>query len=284
MVEKITIIAEHNEAFKKIVHFHLKNNVVYDLIHIDEHHDLGSPIVNQNSWNQLIKDKEQIDIISPILDDITFNQLKISDYIISSIYYGAVNSVFWLSNRELEKYMEFTLETEAVSESHMLISIKPEIISGGGNNFLLEVKPDTNIEAFMKNRIILSIDLDYFSCNDVVGEHGNIEITENEYKSFITDNNHKFKLLFGSKVAAYSREGHYFLEYNEFDGPLENKIRNKDDIIIKIDQIIKFLIFNNVIIDYLIICRSNISGYTTTEEAIWMETKLIDAFEMSGLI
>ena len=253
----IYIIEEHNEAFYEIVKL-VNDNEKYTLIHVDEHHDFGTPIILKND---LINYK-----VEKNLKDITYNQLRVSDYIIPLFHLGIIDTSIWLSNNEKEYYFEFVTFEEFVSCNHVMIGCK-QVQPNGNNNKFLEVTLRSDIQPFIESKnIILSIDLDYFSCSDEAGERTVIEITEEEFIRFNSNLYHKCRLNFGSRISCNTKDGKYYMVHQHMDGKFVNKQRSKDEIYNKLTEFEIFLKNNKVKPNIIIICKSLISGYTPSHQ------------------
>ncbi|WP_342558046.1 UPF0489 family protein [Metasolibacillus sp. FSL K6-0083] len=250
------IIQEHNEAFYKIIEHISFEDEKYVLIHIDEHHDFGTPIIRKDDLMNYRKN----------LKDITYSQLRVSDYIIPLFHLGKIDTSMWLSNNEKEYYYEFITFEELISNDHIMIGTK-SVQPSGNNNKFLEVKPNSNVIPFIKGRkLILSIDLDYFSCCDEAGERTVIEITKQEFERFNSDLYHKSRLNFGSRVSCHTNNDKYYMIHQHMDGKFVNKQRSWEEINTKLAEFDLFLNSNKINPDIVIVCNSLISGYTPSHQ------------------
>lgn len=253
----INIIEEHNEAFYKIVQSFNPNGEKYALLHIDEHHDFGKPIIKKDD---LINYQTEA-----TLKSIVYSQLRVSDYILPLFHLGIIDTSIWLSNNNNEYYSEFETYEELVGAEYIMIGNKT-LTPNGKNNKFLEVNSDSNVLPFIQDKkVILSIDLDYFSCSDEEGERTVIEITEEEYKRFNSNVYHKSRLNFGSRVYCYVEKERYYMVHQHMDGKLENKIRTWDEINTKLMKLELFLRRNKIDPSIIIVCKSFLSGYTPND-------------------
>lgn len=252
-------IEEHNEAYLAISYLYLKGIIKKScLLHIDEHHDLGRVIVNSDLLHQN-------DIQS--IKKITYEQLRVSDYILPLIYKNIINKVFWINNNSSTKTLNFKVTEESYYNDLILTLRKEQNKQSSKNSFelkLLELNKNDSID-FNLDNWILSIDLDYFSCNDEAGEYTEIEINKEIYEKHINNKYNKWKLHFGRKVNFERRDNQFFLTHREIDGPLENKEKDDDHISIKVEKLKTFLVNLNSKPNAIIICRSLKSGYTPKE-------------------
>ncbi|MEK5040235.1 UPF0489 family protein [Sporosarcina sp. FSL K6-3457] len=252
-------IEEHNEAYLAITYLHLKGIIKKScLLHIDEHHDLGRVIVNKDMLHQN-------DIQS--IKKITYEQLRVSDYILPLIYKNIIDKVFWINNNSSTKTLSFKVVEESYYNDLILTLRKEQNKQSSKNTFeltLLELNK-SNIIDFNLDNWILSVDLDYFSCDDEAGEYTEIEINKKTYEEHIHNKYNKWKLHFGRKVNFERRDNQYFLTYREIDGPLENKEKGYDHISMKVEKLKGFLINFKSKPKAIIICRSLKSGYTPKE-------------------
>lgn len=253
----INIIEEHNEAFYKIMQSLRSNEEKYALIHVDEHHDFGKPIVKKDDLISYRKEAA--------LKSIVYSQLRVSDYILPLFHLGIIDTSIWLSNNNKEYYYEFKTYEEFVGAEHVMIGNRA-VHPNGKNNKYLEIKPDSNILPFIQDKkVILSIDLDYFSCSDEDGERTVIEITEEEHQRFNSNIYHKSRLNFGSRVYCYVEKEKHYMVHQHMDGRLENKKRTWSEINKKLTDIDLFLKRNKVEPNIVIICKSFSSGYTPSD-------------------
>lgn len=198
---------------------------------------------------------------------ITYEQLRVSDYILPLIYKNIIDKVFWINNNSSTKTLSFKVVEESYYNDLILTLRKEQNKQSSKNTFeltLLELNK-SNIIDFNLDNWILSVDLDYFSCDDEAGEYTEIEINKKTYEEHIHNKYNKWKLHFGRKVNFERRDNQYFLTYREIDGPLENKEKGYDHISMKVEKLKGFLINFKSKPKAIIICRSLKSGYTPKE-------------------
>lgn len=260
---KIYLINEHHEAFFIIREEYRKENIKYNLINVDEHHDLGRAIVNRDKFNN-----------NTLTDDkrITYNDLRVSDFIVPLVHLKAINNVLWINNNHGISDKSISIVKE-YNKSNIILKPQFEIMNKTNNIFILR-NLFTKLE-HMAN-IILSIDLDFFAFDNDEGESATIEITEKEYNNFMNNKYHKVRLNFGSQIKAHIKNNKYYLVFNNIDGEDTNGFRDRDSIDILIEFLEKYLENNNVEPKFIIISRSIYSGYTDQNNYKYIHEKVLE--------
>lgn len=255
----IITINEHNEAFLVLTYLASKKKLSsnYSLIHVDEHHDLGRAIIKE-------KDLEQLDNPEN-LKKITYEQIRVSDYILPLVKNNIVNEVIWINNFKTSKDYNCKLTSEYNGE-YLILNYQPIKESVGDFRLKLIKLHEGENKSVFKDKCILSIDLDYFSCDDDAGENSKIEITEEAYKINTEELYSKWKMIFGSKINYYTENNKFYMTYCGLEGPKEKKRNSKSIIKKKVDELGIFLKENIINPDVILICKSNYSGYTPRED------------------
>lgn len=255
----IITINEHNEAFLALSYLaaNKKLSSNYSLIHVDEHHDLGRAIIKE-------KDLEQLDNLQN-LKNITYDQIRVSDYILPLVKNNIVNEVIWINNFKTSKDYNCKLTSEYNGEYHIL-NYQPIRESVGDFRLKLIKLHEGENRTVVQDKSILSIDLDYFSCDDNAGENSEIEITEEAYKTNTEELYSKWKMIFGSKINYYQKNNKFYMTYCGLEGPEEKKRNSKIIIKKKIDELSLFIKENIINPDVILICKSIHSGYTPRED------------------
>lgn len=247
----IVIIEEHNEAFYIIQDY--TQSEKYTLIHVDEHHDLGTAILSKTN----IERKQ--------FENIAYNDLRISDYIIPLVVTGKVDRLIWINNK-IEKINCIKTIKETVCKEHLIYSLCDELNYG---NILtinsINLSIDNSKQIFNDlGKCVLSIDLDYFDSNDYSGETYYIEVTERYYDNFFNDKYNLLKLHQGAKVKAVHENGKFFMKINELDGEYRLNTITRRQIKSKISKLCRLLVDKNINPELIILCKSKKSGYTNS--------------------
>ena len=202
MEKNIIFIEEHNEAFKEIYNFCSLKREKYTLLHIDEHDDMGYAYVK----------KKDIDFINnESLGRIVYNQLNVGNYILPLIYKGVLTDIIWLSNEPIESYCE--IQTTIKSKNNGFIVIGQKKVKPDGKNFgYLKINSSSNVQFIRNQKIIVSLDLDYFGSNDEKGEELLIEISKEEYYNLKNNQYHKLRLGLGSMIHFFKKNNKYYLQ------------------------------------------------------------------------
>lgn len=253
------IIEEHHE---EVIHLykHIKKNQIkspISLIHVDEHADMFSPIISEKKlqFNSLKDVKEMV-----------YEELRISDFLLTLFYNNMINEVLWISNET--KHIDFAFNIKKVKSYNQKIQLMMD--------FKARTTPyvycQTNIfheSVTLENKnVILTIDLDYFTCDDNEGESVEIEITENEYLNMLKNKFHPIRLSYGSRASINQKKnGKYILRIQEYFDSNNKKIDNHKIILEKIANLGKYLAKMNIKPELTIICKSCISGYVSSEDA-----------------
>lgn len=261
----IYIINEHHEAFYIIRELYRNNNKCYSLINVDEHHDLGRAILNKSSLakNDLKKDQY-----------ITYNDLRVSDFILPLIHVGIINKLFWINHQIYKSTVN--LYTNEISNGENIIISSHFNDDSKGIPFNTTNIFNLNKNDFSNNdNIILSIDYDYFSSNNNDGEKTVIEITKEEYKNIKDNNYHKIRLNYGSQFNLLKCKNKYLLELNILDG--DDLVHFRDNTTIKkmIDFLFISLKLKEINPSVIILCRSIFSKYTHKKSQKYIENQLI---------
>jgi len=271
------IIEEHHEAFL-IWNYAVKegiipreNNVLY---HIDEHSDMNTP-----RFNKSIHDF--IDNIQKVVD-FTYSELSIANFIIPSIYLGMFNKVYWFKNNQLNKKKR--------KLSYFVRSYNKQgrkLISGLDRNFNIEDVDRKSFKYYKRNiqqmpmshkKIVLDIDLDFFSC---AGEFNNfaelnIQITKDEYESFIKDKYHILHCLPVNRIQATKKGRNYYYIINDFEEVYPCTLEVDTNIIQdRINLIGDILKAKKIKPQIITICRSRYSGFTPKDQWEFIEIELV---------
>lgn len=133
-------------------------------------------------------------------------------------------------------------------------------------------------------KVILDIDLDYFSCagDPNAIEEIFVEITEEEYDSFADNKYHRLNYVGVGRIEAVKKDGRFYYVINNFRELYPSSVRVENDVIV--DRIRRFadtLKANNIKPLMIDICRSRFSGYTPPDQWEFIESHLLD--ELSAI-
>lgn len=120
---------------------------------------------------------------------------------------------------------------------------------------------------------VLSIDLDYFSSDDISGEKVQIEISIDEYERFLRDKNHILRRTYGGRVSFRKENERVYLLIREYIQN-QNTVNTKEIIDGKIQKLYTFFTNSNIKLKEIIICKSVISGYVSEKQANYLIQRL----------
>jgi hypothetical protein len=277
------IIEEHNEAFF-IWNYAIKKKIIpalgNTLFHVDEHSDMGAPRFNK-SINNL---KGRTNNVKKF----THEELSISGFITPAIYNKIINRVYWIRQNH-KKYRIRPIKMFVRSYNNDGKKLIKGLVSTIGKSKINLISEETDIKYFyyhsMKidqipnnKRVILDIDLDYFSCignpNEI--EETYIEITKSEYDAFYCNRYHKTNYLNFYKLSAEKINDRYFYIINYFNEvhPSITYVK-EDEILNRINNFVKYLSEKKVKPLLIDICRSRYSGFTPKEQWEFIERNLL---------
>lgn len=264
---KTYILEEHNEAF--FVWYYLKSkNYFFEnstLLHIDHHSDLTPPLM-KSYFNQ---NEKSLSIIKRI----TYKELSISSFIIPAIYMRMFDKMIWLKSLDINGYKTLYKQIHVEKMKNTFFSLIDKNLSINKNDvcFELTISGISSIIEKISENFILDIDLDFFSCNEnpYYNKTIKIQISEDEYKSFIYDDYHYFRFLFPNfYINAIEECGYYYYILNNF----EDKIIQKHKVPIeeakhRVDILVDNIKCFNHSPFAITISKSIYSGYTPKDQA-----------------
>ncbi len=272
------IIEEHHEAFY-VWHRAIKSKIIPPrgnlLLHIDEHSDLGIPLLNVDI-NSLKLDLDRI-------QNFVYQELSIINFIYPAFYLGIFDRFYWLKqvhDRDIKPRKLFV-------SSHNKDGKTLKVTSQGklGDwwqtdrkciQFYPVTAQQTNLN--LKLPLVLDIDLDYFSCNNSLGSYFEVEITADAYHNLKNNYYHKARLNLGNELKIVAKEDKYFLctEITDYEPNLKVSTTEITD---RIDQLGQFLQNNQIKPAMITICRSRFSNYTPSDQWQFIEEKLLDRLD-----
>ncbi len=267
------IVEEHHEAFF-VWNYAVLSGMVPErlntLLHVDNHADLQLPRL-ETSLKELGQDPAGIFAF-------TKNQLGIADFILPAVYRGLFTEIYWLVERpQLLDKERFLNVVSLNGDGHTLIVTDNFLLAGMFNpdrQAAVLRQIDCTGELSPAGKVILDIDLDYFSCDAIGGETWQVQVTEGEYRRALDDPYHRLRLKFGGKLQVQARDGKYYLGYHPpliQDGTPSDRTR----IVERMDSFIRWLQTNHLQPALIDICRSRFSGYTPIEHWQWIEAELL---------
>ena len=276
------LMEEHNEAFF-IWKYAIKNGFLKKtnntLLHIDEHSDMKPPNLNTS-----------IHTLSDNLEDIkkfTEKELHIASFIIPAIYDQVFNKMIWVKNRHAGKITkENKLYVRSYNSNGAKLIVQRlsnlEGVSNIDDQFLQDLSPFSYSKYHIDDlpileNVVLDIDLDYFSCvQNPLEEQLKIEITKEEYQSFITNKYHRIRYFDFGRVDVEMNDNKYYYCLNNFKNRYISPLKvDKDQIILRIENVIKSLQQKEITPQIITICRSRFSGYTSKDQWLFIEEQLI---------
>jgi len=280
----IYIVEEHHEAFYAwnygIQNGELppKDNI---LLHIDEHSDMGASTFN-SSLHTLTDLKSMLDF--------TYNELHIANFILPTIYRGMINEIFWVKQDHQyneNKIINMYVRTYNNDGKKLLMGKKEELHYSGNAADILALESKIKYFTYLKIRLaqinlerdfILDIDLDFFSCTGDPNKLKEIyiEISENEFQSFINNPYHRLKFL-GFKIVVKKIKELYYYVVNDYNAIYESSLNVSHELILtRVDELIDTLIKQKVKPFLITICRSRFSGFTPADKWEFIEEKLVE--------
>jgi len=276
MIETI-IHEEHHDAFP-IWHYALSKGLIDRklncLVHIDSHDDFLCPVTDVDI-NQLSEDLENI-------DNYAYWQLTISNFITPALYKKIFNEFFWLTpdHKGDKKIEEYYIRTLNEGGKHFIM--------GKYNPFhtlnypwhdrvrFLYTKASADSIISPKQKVVLDIDLDYFSCNKKPEVDICVEVTRDEYYRIKSNRYHPLRLE--NKISLISKGNSYWLEQKSRAITSGSKLR-PEGIRKRIQMLCDFLVKNKIKPSFINICRSVKSGYTPKDQSVFIEDNLVEMLE-----
>ncbi|MDJ1184356.1 UPF0489 family protein [Roseofilum casamattae] len=284
------VFEEHHEAFF-LWHYAIAENLMPNtdniLLHVDEHADF-----NAASLSQPIETLDTSNLSE--LYEFTYSQLNIANFIIPALYQKVFKQEYWIRHPEpdLNKTMRTLRIYSAEGEGQNILgrTLKKDEVSmkklfkllADPSCSLAKIQHLTVDDEFPDNqKVVLDIDLDYFSCSEVVYEgEGSIEITEKQYRAIVKNRYHFLRIFHGSTASFHEKNGRYYVNFHDYPYRDELSTRkltvSNEEIFSRVDKLVNFLITHNIEIQFVCICRSRISGYTPAAQCKFIEKTLLE--------
>lgn len=279
------IIEEHHEAFV-VWNYAIQHGMIpptgNTLFHVDEHSDMGTPRFNR-SIHELNGDIKGI-------KNFALKELDIGGFIIPSIYMEIYNKVFWIKQKHRRQIFRGvgmyvrSYNREGKKLISDKINIKGNIADNNGkwdgtDSICYRYYKRTIEKIPSSTKVILDIDLDYFSCSGNPNELEEIyiEITKDEYNDYQNNLYHRLNFfVLGKKIHAKETKGKYYYVINQYNEiyPCDLKV-NKKEISKRIDSFTSTLKQKKIQPLIVNICRSRHSGFTPSDQWNFIEEMLL---------
>ncbi len=279
---KTFLIEEHHEAFI-VWNFAILKGLMPStgntLIHVDEHSDMGVPQFNSS----ILSLNGDINCII----DFTYQELGIASFIIPAVYKNFFNKVYWIRQKHIKMdpvYKEMFIRSfnqtgkkfflgEMTSEFRKKSKeIKNDI--AGFDYYIQTISQIDNLR-----KIVLDIDLDYFSCvgNPNIQKEIHVEITKEEYDQFTSNKYHRLNFVGLSKIQAEINSGKFYYVINNFN-EIYFSILYVDEKTInaRIEEFCNNLKNKFVEPELISICKSYYSGYTPNDQCEFILNTLLN--------
>jgi hypothetical protein len=277
----VFVVEEHHEAYI-IWKFALLNGLIpkqgNTLIHIDEHSDMGAPIL-ETPLHQLNGDLEKIKTF-------TYDELTIATFIVPAIYDRLFRKIYWIRQRHNKASRRGNpLYVRAPDSGRKLVTGQMSVFETFKEDYE-KLKDEIVGYKFYKQHIdqlghidypLLDIDLDYFSCiQDPLKKALDIQITKKEYDDFRGQKYHRVRYFDFGKVQAIQDGDNYLLRMNHYSEPYMSPLKViQNTIADRIDRTIEGLNTAKITPRLITICRSRFSGYTPEDQWEYIEQTLL---------
>jgi hypothetical protein len=272
---KLAVVEEHHEVYPvwyRAAAEGLINQEGNALLHVDQHADLDIPVLYSPMR------KEGLDI--EYVEDFTYNELSISNFIVPAIFAGIFDRMYWLNNEVLPESSGSDCSIFSIDGGRKILSLKKK--TGGDHGESVDARRFLFRKISLYDtldcgsRVVLDIDLDFFSCNKKPLPYNELEITRGEFLRF-KDRHHFLKLDPSNKIKPVERDGGYYLVFNDLDYEINYGLKVSEETIIRrISLFNEFLSKNKIRPSLITIARSRFSNYTPEDQWEFIETRVID--------
>jgi len=296
MMIPVFIFEEHHEAFFVWHYAVMKQTIAAKgnvLLHVDEHADFGAPRFSR-SIDSL--DRENLADVCKF----TYNELTIENFIIPAMYQEIFKTNYWIQHphEKLSTSPQSLCIYPYQEEGKGLIAKKYQTSEVKDKPYYLKwlVNPKYKLATFQhitvnddfpeNQRVVMDVDLDYFSCNpkeENIEAETRVEITEKEYKAVSKDRYNLWRLNGGSGVKTIVEDNRYYLLFKNSSntedispdrGHKQEKV-SEAEIVKRIEQLVNFLQKKKVQLQLVDICRSRISRFTPHDQWEFIEDTLL---------
>lgn len=273
----VFIIEEHHEAFI-VWNYAIQKGLLPHrdncLLHIDEHSDMGIPRFNESIHNL----NGSMDKII----DFSYRELNIASFIIPACYCSIFNRVYWVKQiHSKTKYRPTKMIVCSYNKAGK------RLISGKAKDVNNDVDLDKSLFDYYlrtleqlptNKKVVLDIDLDFFSCSGNPNELEEIivEISKDEHNSFLNNKYHRLNFCPIGKIETFKEKKKYYYVINYFNEIYPNDLKVPEETIIKrISHFTEILKEKKIVPLIIDICRSRHSGYTPSDQWEFIEENLI---------
>jgi hypothetical protein len=267
----LIVIDEHHEAFFVWRHAVAKKWMpasMNTLVHIDEHHDLSVPVIQQ----PLASLATEADVL-----DFTYGQLMIGNFIWPAVLDGTFAEMFWLKHfrRLSQRKVPLWIHPRNAKELEFVVSARGPAVNARKLELNLLRPKETMLPA---RQYVLDIDFDYFACN-TSRPPCEVEITEEAYKACLSNPYSLLGIPATCMVRVERRRNSCFLVFRE--PPVETAPITESSIDERIRSVFEYLSRTPGRPHLIVCCRSVFSGYTPAECVEYIERRVLA--ELSAL-
>lgn len=275
------VMEEHHEAFF-IWHYAIQHQLMAirgnTLLHIDEHADFGAP--------RLFQSVDTLGMDLHAIYRFTFNELSCFEFIIPSLYLGFFKELVWIRQSTEHKSDQLAV-VRSPQRSGQFFEMTgynvfnnqptlPSMALTDGRCVRYRHQTASDVLPLM-DKVVLDIDLDYFSCEDAVNLPQKLEVSPEEYAKFQTDRYHFLRINQGSRIKMQKEDGKYFLYLKNYPEAAPTPLRvTRSTILERLDGFVAFLRDKQVKPQIINVARSRFSGYTPHDQWQFIEQNLIE--------
>jgi UPF0489 domain len=267
------------------------------LINFDSHSDLDEP----RTWDRLPPLGGNIRDVY----DFVIRNLDIGDFVFAAAYCGVFNTVLWVRppspqddakrNRPRSRVYELVnLDPDRCYLVTRPKSSKPQVEAAASRQIKVIETFTPRLPSNLRMRpFILSIDLDYFSCNaDPRPIPIEVEITAEQYRALL-DPRHPLNIVEGRLIRLVKTNGSHYLRFARPVKPPSAQRCSEQQIVERVDGLCAALAAATTPPVMITVARSLLSGYTPADQAAYIEEILLAALRrryfiepitMSGLL
>ncbi len=274
------IVEEHHEAFITW-HYAVRKNWIprlgNSLFHVDEHSDFLPPSTNSSLLFSFDATLEEV-------KEITYGELSIASFIAPACYRGLFDETWWIKQ-------EHKNPSEEVNKMYIRsFNQKGKKLIMGKSTARIESVQDPDCRFFdyyritdhqipRRENVVLDIDLDYFSCSGDPNARKAIciEITPEEYRTFVDNRYHRLHYIGLKNIRAVEEDGRFYYVLNQLHQlyPCKERV-DRETIDRRIERFCGNLIKKGIVPRMVGICRSRHSGYTPPDQWEYIEKNLLE--------
>lgn len=278
----VFIVEEHHEAFivwQFVIQqgwMPAKGNCLF---HVDEHSDMGTPRFNV-SIHDLNGDLDKV-------KKFAYQELNIASFIVPACYLEIFNQVYWIRQKHRKSLHEpINMFVRSYNQAgKRLLSGKVKDIQTDIPNEdrkLFDYYLQTMDQLPSNKKVVLDIDLDYFSCSGSPNtiEEIYVEITEEEHARFTTDKYHRLNYCGLGRIETTILNSRYYYVINNYNEIYPSLSTVSETLVEeRIMYFIRILKEKQISPSIINICRSKYSGYTPLNQWEYIETELLNGLD-----